>query len=50
MLAKEWNLDDAVQVAREKGWEEDCKLVFDIMQQAKSMDDLKKMLEMLSSG
>ncbi|MDR0639645.1 MAG: hypothetical protein LBG27_12220 [Spirochaetaceae bacterium] len=54
MLATEWNLDDAVQVAREEGWEkgreEDRELVFDIIRQANSMDDLKKMLEMSFSG
>jgi hypothetical protein len=49
MLATEWNFDDAVQVAREEGWkkgrEEDRKLVFDIIRQVNSMDDLKKCLK-----
>jgi hypothetical protein len=53
MLATEWNLEDAIQVAREETREEtwkearkeDRKTVFDLMKQAKSMDELKQMLE-----
>jgi hypothetical protein len=53
MLATEWNLEDALRVreeeTREETREEDQKrareTVFDIMKQAKSMDELKQMLE-----
>jgi hypothetical protein len=49
MLATEWNLEDAIRVAREetreKTWKEDRSIVFDIIKQAKSMDELKQLLE-----
>jgi hypothetical protein len=53
MLATEWNLEDAIRVAREETWkeaqtktqEEARETVFDIMKQATSMDELKRMLE-----
>jgi hypothetical protein len=57
MLATEWNLEDALRVreeetrektrkeTREETREKDRAMVFDIIKQAKSMDELKKMLE-----
>jgi hypothetical protein len=49
MLATEWNLEDALRVREEETRDEtreiDRAMVFDIMKQAKSMDELKKMLE-----
>jgi hypothetical protein len=61
MLATEWNLDDALRIreeeTREKTWKEawkeaqtktqekDRSMVFDIIKQAKSMDELKQVLE-----
>lgn len=45
MLATEWNLEDAIRVAREEAQEKDRDMVFDIMRQAKSLEELKKMLE-----
>jgi flagellar biosynthesis/type III secretory pathway protein FliH len=53
MLTTEWNLEDAIKVAREEGredgWEE-CRekyseLFSSLINEAKSMDDLKKMFE-----
>jgi hypothetical protein len=45
MLAAEWNLEDALRVREEETREKDRSMVFDIIKQAKSMDELKKMLE-----
>jgi flagellar biosynthesis/type III secretory pathway protein FliH len=57
MLAAEWNLEDAIKVAREeswesgvehgieKGWEKGRELFSSIMSQAKSMDELKQLFE-----
>jgi hypothetical protein len=49
MLTAEWNLDDAIKVAREEGREEgreeDRELFSSLIKQSKSMDDLKKMFE-----
>jgi accessory colonization factor AcfC len=54
MLATEWNLEDAIQVAREETWEkarkQDRDMVFNIMNQARSMDEIKRMLEESFSG
>jgi hypothetical protein len=59
MLLTEWNWDDALQVSRdegrdegiekgiEKGWEEAGKRFSDLISRAESMDDLKKMFEVL---
>jgi flagellar biosynthesis/type III secretory pathway protein FliH len=57
MLAKEWDFDEELRVrkeegreeGREEGWEEGWEkgrdVVFSVMDQAKSMDELRKMLE-----
>jgi flagellar biosynthesis/type III secretory pathway protein FliH len=57
MLATEWNLDDAIKVAREEaredaleegrkeGREEGREWFSSIIKQSKSMDDLKRMFE-----
>jgi flagellar biosynthesis/type III secretory pathway protein FliH len=61
MLATEWNLDDAIKVAREEareegiekgiekgreeGREEGRELFSSLIRQSKSMDDLKRMFE-----
>jgi predicted regulator of amino acid metabolism with ACT domain len=49
MLTTEWNLEDAIQVAREETWgkarKEYSDMVFNVVNQAKSMDELKEMLE-----
>jgi hypothetical protein len=62
MLATEWNLEDALRVREEETWEkarketrketrkEDRDMVFNIMNQAGSMDELKRMLEKSFSG
>ena len=43
MLATEWNLEDAIKVAKEEVREEDRELFSSLMEQAHSMDDLKQM-------
>jgi hypothetical protein len=58
MLATEWNLEDAIRVAREETWEkarketrkEDRDLFSNLMNRARSMDELKKMFEDAFSG
>jgi hypothetical protein len=53
MLAAEWNLEDAIKVAREEAWEKASKETWEkgrnafsnLMNQAKSMDELKKLFE-----
>jgi hypothetical protein len=45
MLAAEWNLEDALRVREEETRGKDRAMVFELMRQAKSMDELKKMLE-----
>jgi hypothetical protein len=53
MLATEWNMEDALRVCREEAWEEsreetrkEAHDVFsNLMNQAKSMDELRKMFE-----
>jgi hypothetical protein len=54
MLAAEWNLEDAIQVAREEAWEnrgkEDERRFLHLVNHADSLDDLKKMLKESFSG
>jgi hypothetical protein len=53
MLTAEWNLEDAIKVAREESWErgiekgreKERELFSSLMSQAKSMDELKQMFE-----
>jgi hypothetical protein len=53
MLLTEWNWDDALQVSREEGREEgeekgiekDRKWIMSLMEQAKTVDELKRMIE-----
>jgi hypothetical protein len=53
MLTTEWNLEDALRVREEEAWEETRMetrkegrdMVFNIVNQARSMDELKEMLE-----
>jgi flagellar biosynthesis/type III secretory pathway protein FliH len=57
MLLTEWNWNDALQVSRDEGWEdgwekgkekgkeEDRKWIMGLFEEAKSMDELKRMIE-----
>jgi hypothetical protein len=49
MLAKEWDFDEELRVrkeeGREEGWENGRALFSRLIDQAKSIDDLKKMFE-----
>jgi hypothetical protein len=57
MLTAEWNLEDALKVAREEswedgwedGWEKGREWFSRLMSQAKSMDELKQMFETTST-
>jgi hypothetical protein len=45
MLATEWHLEDALRVREEEAWEKGRNTFSNLMNQAKSMDQLKKLFE-----
>jgi DNA-binding transcriptional regulator/RsmH inhibitor MraZ len=45
MLLTEWNRDDALQVRWEEGWESADKRFSELVSNAKTLDDLKRLME-----